>query len=101
MCAFISMALARSCGSSRRLLRQMVVFTWKRNPCLTTSFAASMVSSKVPSIPRKESWVSAVAPSRDSEKALTPASRTAASRSSVSSGVTEGDSAIGSPMEVP
>ena len=31
-----------------------------------------MVSSKVPSMPRNESWVSAVAPSRDSEKAFTP-----------------------------
>ena len=101
MWARMPMAVASSWGSSRRLLRQMVVLTWNRNPWFTTSLAASIVSSKVPAMPRKESWVSAVAPSRESEKALTPASRTDARRSSVRSGVTDGDSAIGNPIEVP
>ena len=101
MPAPISMVRLSSCGSSRRLLRQMVVFTWNRKPCFTTSSAAAIVSSKVPSMPRNESWVTAVAPSSESENALTPASRTEASRSSVSNGVTDGDSAIGSPIDVP
>ena len=58
-----------------------------------------MVASKWPGMPRMPSWVAALAPSRLIDTAFTPLPAMSSSRS-LASGVTDGDSATGTPSDV-
>ena len=101
MTAPLSSTTLATSDSSRFVLRVMVVFTWNDRP---TSFAvsnAATVRSNVPSKPRNESCVSAVAPSSEKETRRTPMSTSFARRSCVTRAVAEGDKETVSPFLTP
>ena len=69
-------------GTSWRLLRVMVVLIWKRTPTLLAVSVALWTVSNAPSVRRNASCVRAVAPSRENDRAITPASFRAANEAS-------------------
>ena len=88
-------------GRSCRLCRATVVLICTFMPRARAVSQASRVQRNTPGTPRKSSWSSAVEPSRLSERPVAPAACTARSRSSVSVGVPEGDTATRTPISLP
>jgi hypothetical protein len=52
-------------GSSRQVRRDTVVLTWVIRPTSLAQSRAFRARAKVPSTPRKPSWASGLAPSRE------------------------------------